>query len=63
MATNDKRHGNSREGRDEELVDKIDRDESDDNFVDEGELKSDEDLRIILDGVSSDRGDVDSPPP
>ena len=63
MATNDKRHGNSREGRDEELVAKIDRDESDDDFVDEGDLKSDEDLRIILDGISSDRGDVDSPPP
>ena len=36
--------------------------ESDDGFVNEDELKSDKDLRIVSDrAVSNDRGDVDSP--
>ena len=58
------RRVNSRCEEDEaELVAKIVEDESDGDFVDEDELKGDEDLRIVSDNVSSDRGDVDSPTP
>ena len=47
----------------EELVARFVGDESDNDFVDEDELESDEDLRVALDSISSDRGNVDSPAP